>query len=385
VREATAKADAVKSIEGQFEQIVHNKSAGGVFATVLSPAAVPATSSTMSWTKALMASLIGSFVLGCLLAFGKEMTDNRLRSSHQIRRRFQLRTLAMLPCVDRETLAAPSNNPVMRQPRSIFAETARSLYTDVVRLSTGSSRVVTVTSSLPGEGKSTVALTLAAAASMVGRRTVLVDLDLRRHGMLQELHKQTGGPDLIDYLSQRRSVSELNATLTARRQADDGPAGKLPAILSAYGPVIDPGALIASAELSRLVQELRQEFEFIVLNAPPLLAVRDAKVLSAMADDTLIVVRWGRTTVEEMQAAIDTLDRPPLGVVFNDVDYAEHARRRYSDPIQFIARATDYYDDAIAVGPPLSVARGVFRRFRQSLRNAVGAKFGSTVTQPAIS
>jgi succinoglycan biosynthesis transport protein ExoP len=389
-RDAKAKKDAALALESQFEQVVNNSSAGGIIATVLSPAAVPATSSTLSWTKALIASLIGSFVLGCLFAFGREMTDNRLRSSNQVRRRFGLRTFGMLPRVDRDVLAAPSDNPVMRQPRSIFAETARSLYTDVVRLAGGRSQVVTVTSGLPGEGKSTVALTLAAAASMMGRRTILVDLDLRRYGMLQDLHRETGGPDLIDFLAKRRPVSDLNASFPVQGNIyrEESPASKLPAILSACGPVVDPGALIASPELSRLVQELREQFDFVVINAPPLLAVRDAKVLSRMADDTLLVIKWGKTIIEEMEAAIDTLDRPPAGVVFNDVDYAEHARRRYSDPIQFIARATDYYDDAGGVaheGTMAQILRSPFSRFWGWIAAVSPSRRHSTTTQPLAS
>jgi uncharacterized protein involved in exopolysaccharide biosynthesis/MinD-like ATPase involved in chromosome partitioning or flagellar assembly len=388
-RDATAKKNAYNSIANQFEQVVNNSTAGGIIATALAPAAIPLSSSSMSWSKALIAALIGSFVLGCLLAFGREMTDNRLRSSQQVRRRFGLRTLAMLPRVDQEVLGAPANNPVMRQPRSIFAETARSLYTDVISLSSGRSQVITVTSGLPGEGKSTAALTLAAAAMVMGRRSILVDLDLRRYGMLQELHSQSGGPDLIDFLSRRRHVSELRTNLDERdRFHQEGPAGKLPAILSVCGPVVDPGALVASPELARLVQELREEFDFIVLNAPPLLAVRDAKVVSRMADDTIMVVKWGKTTVEEVEAAIDTLDWPPAGVVFNDVDYAEHARRRYSDPIQFIARASDYYEDAFSFGETGLVARFVrrpFRRARSWLGGFASARSRSTTTQPAVS
>lgn len=389
-RDAEAKKGAALSLAAQFEQAVNNSTAGGIIATNLSPAPVPATPSTLSWSKALVAALIGSLVLACLLAFGREMLDNRLRSSHQIRRRFGLRTLAMLPRVDQSVLSAPANNPVTRQPRSIFAETARALCTDVARLSTRGSQVVTVTSGLPGEGKSTVALTLAAAASTMGRRTILVDLDLRRYGMLQELHRQTGGPDLLDFLTRRRPTSDLKMSFPNGISGfhEHNPAAKLPAILSACAPVGDPAALVASPELSRLVHELQEHFEFIVLNAPPLLAVRDANVLSRMADDTLIVVKWGKTTIEEVEAAIDTLERPPSGVVFNDVDYGEHARRRYSDPIQFIARATDYYEDAVSVRGRASLAqllKAPFRRTRAWFARASNAEPRSAATQPLAS
>lgn len=362
-RDLSVKRDAFDALTARFQQLVNTQGAGGIIATPLSSAAVPHRAVNLSQRRSLTAALIGSLVLGCLLAFAKEMIDNKLRSSAQVRRRFGLPTFAMLPRVDRQMIAAPTNNPVVRKPRSIFAETARALYTDVIHLHDGSgSQVVAVTSALPGEGKSTVALSLAAAATMTGRRGILVDLDLRRHGLLQDMQRESGGPDLLEYLSKREPVAGLLPTVgdSSARLEDEGPRA-FPTVLSVHHPVADPGSLIASPRLAELVGELRKQFDFVVLNAPPLLAVRDAKVLSHIADDTLVVVRWGQTTVEEAEAAIDTLDRPPAGVVFNDVDYAEHARRRYSDPIQFVARARDYYEDAASLAKPGPVGRLIER------------------------
>lgn len=347
-RDLKLKQDTFDALTGRYQQILNAQGAGGIIATPLSRAAIPHRPINLSQRRAITAALIGSLVLGCLLAFAKEMVDNRLRSSAQVRRRFGLPTFAMLPRVSQELIAAPSDNPVVRRPRSIFAETARALYTDVIHLHDGTgSQVIAITSALPGEGKSTVALSLAAAATMSGRRAILVDLDLRRHGLLQDMQRESGGPDLLDYLARRAPVSGLLPTAgeDSTRFTEEKPRG-FPTILSVHHPVADPGSLIASPQLNELVRDLRKQFDFIVLNAPPLLAVRDAKTLSHIADDTLMVVRWGQTTVEEAEAAIATLDRPPAGVVYNDVDYADHARRRYSDPIQFVARARDYYEDA---------------------------------------
>ena len=369
-RQLSVKKGAYEALTVRFQQIVNSQGAGGIIATPISRAVPPQLPVNVSLRKAIVAALIGFLVLGCLLAFAKEMIDNRLRSSGQVRRRFGLPTFAMLPRVDQELIAAPSDNPVVRKPRSIFAETARALYTDVIHLHDGTgSQVVAVTSALPGEGKSTVALSLAAAATMSGRKAILVDLDLRRHGLLQDMQRESGGPDLLEYLSKRASVSGLlpvTAADAAGRLTEERPRA-FPTVLSVHHPVADPGALIASPQLGELVNELRKEFDFVVLNAPPLLAVRDAKVLSHIANDTLMVVRWGQTTVEEAEAAIETLDRAPAGMVFNDVDYAEHARRRYSDPIQFVARARDYYEDAAALVEPGPVGR-FFQRLRGMLK-----------------
>jgi succinoglycan biosynthesis transport protein ExoP len=362
-RDLYSKRDAYVALSKRMQLAMSDLGAGAVNATALSGAAIPIRPINVARSNAIMAAFIGSLVLGCLLALVREMMDGRLWSSNQSRRRFGIPTFAMLPRVDEKLLSHPSNNPIIRHPRSIFAESAGALYRDVIRLRGRTSpQVVAVSSALPGEGKSTVALSLATAAVAMGRRAILIDLDLRRHGVLQVMQRESNAPDLTDYLSHREPLDRLVPAISMGTGQDiaspvlRGPA--FPAVLSVHNPVPDPAALIASAELGALVEELKQQFDFIVLNAPPLLAVRDAKVLSDLADDTLMVVRWGKTTIDEFGAAVDTLDLPPTAVIFNDVDYAEHARRRYRDPIQYAARAVDYYEDAGIILKP-AIARRI--------------------------
>src|SRR3546814_3249288 len=111
------------------------------------------------------------------------MVDNRLRSVDQLRRLFGLRTLAMLPKLEEPIPATIEDNPVTTEPQSLFTEIARNLASEIEELPhQGTSQRVLVTSPLPGDGKSSVALTLAAAAASMGRRAIVVDLDLRRPG-----------------------------------------------------------------------------------------------------------------------------------------------------------------------------------------------------------
>lgn len=355
-RDLYAKRTAYVALSGRMQQATSDLGYGAVNATRLSRAAIPDAPINVARSNAITAAFIGSLVLGCLIALAREMMDGRLWSSRQIRRRFGLPTFAMLPRVDAKLLVHPSANPIVTHPRSIFAETAGALYHDVIRLRSTGQQVVAISSALPGEGKSTVALSLATAAAMMGRRAILIDLDLRRHGILQVMQRASNSPDLTDYLNQRqpldRLIPAISTSASRRKQSTPLLAEKFPAVLSVHNPVPDPAALIASAELRQLVEALKQQFDFIVLNAPPLLAVRDAKVLSQLADETLMVVRWGKTTVDEFEAAVESLELQPTGVIFNDVDYAEHARRRHSDPIQYAARAVDYYSDAGVILKP---------------------------------
>src|SRR3546814_12106983 len=80
-------------------------------------------------------------------------------------------------------------------------------------------------------------------------------------------------------------------------------------VLSAHGPVDDPASLISTSRLQQLFNDLRQRYDFIVLNAPATLAVRDARAISEIADTTLMVVDWGKTTVDQARAALEILER----------------------------------------------------------------------------
>src|SRR3546814_2027251 len=116
------------------------------------------------------------------------MVDNRLRSVDQLRRLFGLRTLAMLPKLEEPIPATIEDNPVTTEPQSLFTEIARNLASEIEELPhQGTSQRVLVTSPLPGDGKSSVALTLAAAAASMGRRAIVVDLDLRSEEHTSEL------------------------------------------------------------------------------------------------------------------------------------------------------------------------------------------------------
>lgn len=351
-RSAALMRDLYADARRSLAEATASRGNSSMSATVLAPAAIPTAPINVTPKKDISAALFGSALLGFLVAFAWEMLDTRLRSANDIRRRFALPTFAMLPAVDPKLLANPANNPVLRQPRSLFAEVARSLYLEVAgKPKPDGARIITITSPLPGDGKSTVALSLAAAAMKHGARAILIDLDLRRDSVLQDIQRASGDPDLIDYVSNRHAIQNLlphivdpvrQASIDLQPDADDT---RLPAILSTYDRIADPGALISSPALREMLQRLRGQFDLIVVNAPPILAVRDARTLSGIADDTLMVVNWGSTKTEELATAIDAMGDAPLGVVFNNVDYADHARRRHSDSLQYFAKASCYYDE----------------------------------------
>jgi capsular exopolysaccharide synthesis family protein len=197
------------------------------------------------------------------------------------------------------------------------------------------SHVVVVTSPLEREGKNTMSTSMAAAAASIGRNAVVVDFDLRRPGIR---HVSTNQPPATGVVAFLNDVAKFDDLVAIRDEARF-------AVIGAGEVTSDPGSLIASPRLPMLIKQLRERYDTIILNAPPLLPVRDAKTLADLADSTLLVLRWGKSDPEAARVAIELFDRPITGAVLNMVDYPVHARRRYGDSIHHVSRYSEYFDE----------------------------------------
>lgn len=367
---------AFASIVERIEQVRAQMQLEGVNTTVVSPAVANYDRVAPAPAKMTLIAMLGSAVLAVMMALGLDLADGRLRTSAQVARNFGLPTLGMLPRIKSGLSDKINESPVLTDPHSLFAEAARSTYSEMRALrTTGGPQSVLITSPLPNDGKSTVSLTLAAAAKVMGQKVVLVDLDLRVKGLLKDVQNNLDTPDIVDVLTGRAGVEDLLHDPDVRPMLDTpegldseqiGDAfaqddGRI-VILSAKQPVENPAALLNAQNLRRLLAELKDHFDLLIINAPAALAVRDARAMCDFTDHTLVISRWGRTTIEQMSATLETLSGRADGVVFDHVDYAEHARRQYGDSIQFYVDASDYYSDDYSKPSIKDRIMNVFRR-----------------------
>ncbi|MBT0667216.1 succinoglycan biosynthesis protein exop [Novosphingobium profundi] len=368
VRQSELAEEAYKLLAARVEQVGAQMQMEGVASSIVSPAVPNYSPTSPAPLKMTVTAFLGSTLVAFMAALTREFLDNKLRTVAQIRRVFGRPTLGMLPLLSRGLSQDPKNSVVLTEPQSLFAEEARSTYCEVraLRPNRTSSQVVLISSPVSGDGKSTVSLSLAAAGVAMGDRTVVLDLDLRKHGLLQRLQQQSLTPDLIDIVTGRANLDGLvipHRTVEGPDESERDIAGVLNGtradnriyLLSAKEPVAEPAVLLSSRRLTALLEQLRERFDLIVVNAPAALAVRDARAMCDLADQTVLIARWGRTTIDQMRAAFEVMDGANIhGVIYDQVDYAEHARRRYGDAVQFYSHSSDYYQTDVPKPPTLS-------------------------------
>ena len=210
----------------------------------------------------------------------------------------------------REQSPAEEKVILLQQPRSGAAEAFRHLRTSLMLSTAGDPpRVVVVTSPYPGEGKSTIAVNLAVALAQDGRRVVLLDGDLRKPHLHKILQVEES-PGLTNYLAGQ-----------AARAAIIKPTGVEQLSLIPAGPLAPaPTELLNSRRFKTLVQELREEFQHLIIDTPPTLGFADARVLAVQADGVLLVAKQDSTSWEagrQVRQLLQQINAKILGMVLN--------------------------------------------------------------------
>jgi capsular exopolysaccharide synthesis family protein len=176
-------------------------------------------------------------------------------------------------------------------------------------------RVIMVSSAVPSEGKTTVVVNLAVALADAGRRVTVIEADLRRPKVTRYMGL-VGGVGLTNVLAGTADVTDV-AQPYGNLERD----GRV-AVIGAGPTPPNPGELLASHHMSNLLEKLRAENDYVLVDAPPLLPVADSSGLAVMMDGVLLSVRYGSTTTDQLQQAALTLHRVgarTLGVIMNIV------------------------------------------------------------------
>ena len=274
---------------------------------------------------------------GSWLAVVLEQLDRGLRSEQETRNALGIPCIGLVPLLSRRRATRPDRH-LLREPFSAYAEAIRSAAA-MLGFAAGSPRtcrVVLITSSVAGEGKTTLAMSLAAYLGMLGRRVILLDVNCGRGSPIAAFRDviERGSPDL--------PPQNRPAALLIRHIAEAG---------FDYLPIadcgLDPLVLFAREQMPRLVRQLRESYDCVIVDGPAVLGPAEARLLPSIVDKLLLVVKWGSTRREVAQNALSLLqdsgclDRDHgdrASAIVTQVDLKRHARYRYGDAGEFLAK-----------------------------------------------
>jgi capsular exopolysaccharide synthesis family protein len=306
-------------------------------ATVISSATAPSRPSFPQPKLMIAVGFTGSLMLGMLFAIAAESLESGLRSGRQVEQVLGIPHLGLVPKLSGLKGEKP-HQYLMKKPRSAYAEAVRAVQVGLHFSNPEQPpHVILVTSSLPGEGKTTLALSLATTAARSGHKSIVVDLDLRHPSVRRELGQAISGPGLVEVVNGELTLDEVIY--------HDETVPNLHAITIGRS-TSNPTDLLASPKLHALLTQLRSRYNYIILDAPPLLGLADTRIAARLADAVLFVVRWGKTNDEVAVNGIDSLleSRTTVaGAVLTQVDVRNHTKRAYGDAMQYYGKYEKYY------------------------------------------
>jgi polysaccharide biosynthesis transport protein len=278
---------------------------------------------------------IVSLLAGVGLAFTVERLDQGFRSLDQISDLTGLTGLGLVPIAKR--LGGRKGQAyVLQRPDAPFAESIRSLGTKLLLLDGDENpKTVMFASSLPQEGKTTVATSLAYMQASFGSKVAFVDCDLRRPSAHTHFNVPLQ-PGLVEYLSGGATLADVS-----HQERRSGVR-----VIPAGGPTKNPAGLLASHSMQALLETLAKSYDLIVLDSAPVLTVSDGLALCGLVDKVAFVIRWAESrqsvVMRALQATIEAGAAAP-GIILSRVNIKKHASYAYADSGMYYGRALEYY------------------------------------------
>jgi succinoglycan biosynthesis transport protein ExoP len=267
---------------------------------------------------AIAGILAGVIGIGLTLLF--DALNNTFKNPEEVESKLNVPVLGIVPLVPKKNRKQIANLFEQNED-GYFCESIRTLRTSLILSALDTPRkVVLITSSVPGEGKSSIANNLAFSLAHI-ERVLLIDADLRQPTMARSFGFPVGQPGLANVIA---GTAELSECIRTVGNVDMLCAGMVPP---------NPQELLSSVRLTRILEELKGRYERIIIDSPPTQAVSDPMLLANHADAVIYVIRAESTSIPLVQKGISQLlqnNAPLTGMVLNLVDRSRTAKSRYS-------------------------------------------------------
>ena len=285
-----------------------------------------------------MIIVILGVMAACGLVFALYFLNPGLHSPEQIEQELHIHAIGMMPKLPGR------DDPytyLMKKPHSGYMEAVNSLKVSL-RLSDPDTviKAIQVTSSVPSEGKSSLIVSLGVVMAKEGKKVLIIDADLRRSSLPKTLSIPKDGPGLTDYV-----LAETNAPDEFVVKHEESGVDFMRTGDAKYANATD---IFTSQRMHHIVETLKQNYDFILFDTPPVMAVPDARVIGQIVDKTVFVVRWDKTPRKVARASIELLRKggtEAAGIVLQQVDLKRYGKFGYGDSGYYYhyGRYNNYY------------------------------------------
>lgn len=291
----------------------------------------------------ILSIFVGGFI-GVLIALARNMLRSGIKDSSQIENEFDLPVYATVPRSPvQETrmsiLKKKKSIPILavKQSDDIAIESLRSIRTAIhFALANAKNNIITISGPAPEIGKSFISTNLATIFAQSGKRILLIDADLRR-GYMHKYFNLDVKPGLADLISNQANVQQV-IHQTSVENLDMITRGKSPA---------SPSELLSTSYFGELLEQLRTQYDHIIIDTPPVLAVTDGIIISQYSGVNLVVARYAKTQMKELELTLNRFEQANVkvnGFILNDIQQTVGAGYGYSYAYAYTAHKNDKED-----------------------------------------
>lgn len=334
-RELTSSRDLLENVLRQIKETALAVESNSSNISIVDNPTVPLYPSHPRKRLVVLLGLLLGLGAGVGLAFLLSYLDNTVRTPEDVAALLQLPSLGVVPAFDSAPPPPSGSNvalnpglelqrvdevlsdlPIvfLQSPKSLAAEAYRTIRTGVLLSQAGEPpKTILVTSAQSAEGKTTSTVNLAVSLASSGGRVVLIDADLRRPAIHRHFNMERERAGLVDILTGQRTFEDVAMTDVVKRVT-----------FVSSGPVPpNPAELLGSLEMAALIDRLAGEFDYVLIDSPPVLPVTDSVILSRYVDGVILVLKGASTprrVVHDAKKRLQSVGARVLGVVLNQVD-----------------------------------------------------------------
>lgn len=292
----------------------------------------------------IFSGIIVAFMMGLGLAILVDQSELSFRSPHEIFERLNVPVVGRIPKIETRNIESEHGHPSLitaHKPSSTGAESFRDVRTGLFfRSNADDIRMILFTSPSPGDGKSTTIANMAISIAQSGKRVVLVDADFRRP-RIHRYFEEENNPGMLDVLSGETTLAEALRPTSLQDSLY---------LLTTGGRPANPGELVTSEAFREMLATLKSQFDYVLIDSPPVLPVSDPATIASLVDGVYMVTRIRKGVKLTAQKAKETLDSVGanwMGIVVNGIDenpyYSEYGYQ-YGNYSYYGGMYGKYYD-----------------------------------------